>query len=421
MRSEETMSHTTRILTALALCALSSCASQPPEATVSCEAREQQFVGERKRGDLAGASVIFASLTAECPNSLTGSLRDKVEEFVHEMASDPQLDESRYRIMGRLFATGWTARHGTEPNYLWLDLAQRHLEHQNASAARKVAKKIFEPAALLQMRVDQRFDSVVSADRTHFDVAAAIERKVARLHAEAAASPRSTDAWMQYAYALQGAGRYEEALTFANDAIARGPTAFDEYAKLYPWILTTKGWALLSLQQLDEAIATLEAAEQYDAGAHVSFSINLGVAQERAGRSDAALATFAKIGRTSDYGGLALQLGIAGASRQKGDLPRAEEAMQKAHAARWSNVQAYTLALVQAGKMHEARNLLLQRLRDPNWRGQALADVQKYKRRPPLPAEGEQRARFDELVSHPDVQRVILEIGRIETFDFPQP
>jgi tetratricopeptide (TPR) repeat protein len=188
-------------------------------------------------------------------------------------------------------------------------------------------------------------------------------------------------------------------------------------------MLTAKGWVLLDLRRVDEAIATLEVAERYAVGTHeyVNFAINLGIAQERAARPDAALATFAKVGRTSEYGGLNLQLGIAGAALQKGDLPRAQAAMAKAHDARWTSVRAYTRALLRAGQTDEARDLLLSLLRDPNWRGQTLADVQNFKSLPPLPALVEESARFAQLVNLPEVQRVILEYGRIETFDFPQP
>ncbi|MEO8019647.1 MAG: tetratricopeptide repeat protein, partial [Pseudomonadota bacterium] len=181
--------------------------------------------------------------------------------------------------------------------------------------------------------------------------------------------------------------------------------------------------ALLDLRRVDEAIAALDAAEKYAVGTHayVNFAINLGVAQERVARADAALATFAKVVGTSEHGGLILQVGIANAALQTGDLPRANEAMLRAREARWTGVRLYTRALLRAGRVDEARELMLELLRNPNWRGQMLADVQNYRTLPPLPAERDEFARFKALVNLPEVHQAILEVGHIENFDFPHP
>ncbi|MEO8019537.1 MAG: hypothetical protein ABI769_17125, partial [Pseudomonadota bacterium] len=237
------MGNTTKLAAAVALLVLTGCATQPPQGAVTCETQERKFRDLHKAGELKAASQAFSNLIKDCPATLTGTLRSRVLPFMRDLLTDSALDDTSYRIHGSLFTSGWTAETDTETDYFWLQLVQRHLQHGSVRAARQVSQKIVEPASLLQMRVDRRFDALVSADPSHFDIAAAIERNLARRRAEAAAAPRALEPWMRLTAALAGAGRYQETLDAANDAIARGPQAFDEYSKLYPWLLTAKGWA----------------------------------------------------------------------------------------------------------------------------------------------------------------------------------
>lgn len=417
------MSRTTKILVALASFVSAGCATSPPHGTTDCNVRERAFLDRQKASELKEASSAFVLLIHHCPASLGGPLRSRTWPFIRRLSDDSTLDERRYEIEEALFAIGWRADDDTVTDHLWLLLTQEHVKRKKLKSARQVARAILEPASLLQLRVDKRFDSLVNADRSHFDIANAIERKIDRLRNEAAASPRAFQPWMQYAQALQVSGRYQQALEMADKAIADGPKAFDEFVKQYPWMLSTKGFALMGLGRTNEGIKELEAAEQYAVGTreYVNFAINLGVAQERAGHPDAALATFEKVKRTSDRGALILQVGIAKAALQKGDLVRADAALAKASEARWTNVDLYMGALLRAERLDEARDLLLQLLRDANWRSQALFNVQNYRKEDPLPAEKEEFARFSELVNLPEVQRAVLEVGHIENFDFHKP
>jgi tetratricopeptide (TPR) repeat protein len=408
---------------AFALFVSTGCATRPPDGAPSCDARERTFLDQQKAGELKGAAQTFVLIIHHCPASLGGPLRSGAWPFIQSLASDNTLDDRRYEIEQALFASGWRADLDSVTDNLWLLLTQEHLKRKNLSAAGRVARTIAEPATLLQMRVDKRFDALVNANRSHFDIANAIDSKITRLRDEAAAKPHAFQPWMEYAHALQVSGRYQEALEMADEAIAGGSNTFDDFVTQYPWMLTTKGFALMGLGRTNEGVQALEAAERYAIGTHayVNFAINLGVEQERAGHPDAALATFEMVRRTSDLGALILQVGIAKAALQKGDLTRADEALAKARENCWKDVSLYMGVLLRAGRMDEARDLLLQLLRDLNWRGQALFEVQNYRKEEPVPAEKEELARFSKLVNLPEVQRAILEVGRIETFDFLKP
>lgn len=417
------MDRTTRILLASAMLAMAGCASRPPEVDLGCPVRELKFIEQYQASNLEAASETFIKLAVSCPEMLKGRLRVHVQYFVSEVRREPRLRETHYGILRSLFDTGWTAVDGVEPDPLWVDLAQRHLEHGDLAAAKRTAQKISQPNSLLQMRVDRRFDAIVNAEPARFDIDAAHERNVERLRASAAAAPRAMSQRVQLAFALMAAGRNFEGLSVANEAFPLGREAFDDFATQYPWLLTMQGWLLLEMRRVDEALASLQAAERFAVGsdAYANFAINLGMAQERSGRPDDALATLAKAEEVNERGSVLVHIGRSRACLQKGDLPCATEALAKAKEEREGAIDYYFGALLRAGQVDAARELLLERLRDPDRRGEALVEVQKYKQLPPLPAEVGERAQREKLLALPDVRKAILNVGRIESFSFSAP
>src|SRR5262249_42462261 len=107
------------------------------------------------------------------------------------------------------------------------------------------------------------------------------------------------------------------------------------------------------------------------------------------------------------------------AAVEKGDQQIAGESLDYLRAHRKDAVSAWQQALVHADRLDEAAQVLIERLRDPMERSDALSDVQIYANPPLTEMEQIWLERWRNVVSRADVREVIDRVGRIETFGIP--
>jgi tetratricopeptide (TPR) repeat protein len=335
---------------------------------------------------------------------------------------DPKFRKVRLDLLQAFFDIGFRLKNGDQPSDWWRELAQEHLEKRNLKEAVNVAARIEGVSTLLAMRVDRRFDEVVRAMPEKFDLTAAHDRNVQTWRARVAAAPSLLDYRCLLGYALRDAGRYAEALAAIDDAMEAGAKNFTDWQTQYPWALTVRGLSLLNLGRHVEGLEALRAAEfASPKNESVSFVINLGLYQERLGQPEEALKTLQRVEGANNYGKLLVSAGSLGAHRQNGNDALAAQELRKVREKSHYSRSVYLAALLRAGQLDTARDALLERLRDPELRNTALLDVQTYKDPAPLPAEVSQRAMRAKLLALPEVQQAILQVGRMETFDFPEP
>lgn len=73
-------------------------------------------------------------------------------------------------------------------------------------------------------------------------------------------------------------------------------------------------------------------------------------------------------------------------------------------------------ALLLRGKLDEAASLLIERLENPEWRTDALVDMQHYTDVALAPMEKTIHDNWNTVTARPDVQAALQKVGRVETF-----
>jgi hypothetical protein len=170
-----------------------------------------------------------------------------------------------------------------------------------------------------------------------------------------------------------------------DSALVAGEAKFDDWKEQYPWALTLRGFGYYELRKPSEALADLVLADEVtrEGNDQASFVINLALTQVRLGKADDAMTTIDRVGSTSDFGALLTAHVYHMAHLSKGERALSEAALSR--------------------------------------RAQALIEVQHYREPPPTAVTRLVVERKQQLLAMPDVRAAILEVGRIESFDFPEP
>jgi tetratricopeptide (TPR) repeat protein len=308
-------------------------------------------------------------------------------------------------VLDALFAGGYRFGDGEQPGSWWVELIAHRLEKKDLDGARAVLAKVDAFESLISMQVDRRFDELRKASPELFDLSAAVRRQLA------------------LAWRLIEVGRHPDGLALMDSALAAGALMFDDWKEQYSWALSARGFALSASGQHPDA---LTAFSQAVAAAHYKedfqkFATNLALVLVRLGRPDEALTSLRNLGETSDFGALLSSSVYQRAYLLNGDIARAEAALLRVRANEAAKPGIYLEALLRAGKLGDARDYLLQRLRDPDRRPEALLDAQTWRNPPLTPEQRPVATRKQQLLALPEVRKAIEEVGRIESFDFPEP
>lgn len=350
-----------------------------------------------------------------------------VSEIYGQAHHVPNGEAALYELLDALYVARWKLPEDIEPSYMWRDLAALDLERNKLARAQEVVSRVQSPHVVISMRIDRRFDRLREAVPQYFDVDAAVAKALVMMRSIMERSPRSLDAVVQFTYSQLAAGLYEDMLKTAADAMSRIQAApakeppYDDMDKVI-WILDNRARALAALQRWSEAEKEVrEAADRKEGGdRNVSNIINLAWFYAEAGRSDEALATLLDIGQDmSAYGFMQMHGVRYAAALQRGDAQIANESLAYIVEHRNDAMDLWQWTLVRANRLDEAAALLIERLRDPMLRGQALDDLQDYANPPPQAQRAVWNARWIEIRERPDVRRAIDAVGRIEKFGIP--
>lgn len=349
-----------------------------------------------------------------------------VGEAVNQARHVPHGETVLHDLLDALYAAKWTLPGGIEPSIFWRDLAALELDRKNVARAREVVSRVQSPHIVVGMRIDRRFDRLRAAVPRYFDVDAAVTKEQATIRSIMQRSPRSLDAVVQLTYSQLGAGLYEDMLKTAADVMSRveGASAkeppYDDMDQVI-WILDNRARALAALQRWSEAEKEVRAAadRKENGDRNTSNVINLAWFYAEAGRSDEALATLLDLGDMSKYGLMQMHGVRYAAALQKGDAEIANESLAYIVEHRNDALDMWQWTLVRANRLDEAAALLIERLRDPVLRGDALRDLQDYANPLPQSQRAVWNARWLQIRSRPDVRREIDAVGRIERFRIP--
>ncbi len=154
-----------------------------------------------------------------------------------------------------------------------------------------------------------------------------------------------------------------------------------------------------------------------DGSPNVSQAINLGFHYNDAGQPRKALEVLDGIDwarSLSPYGRMQLQHVRYRAYLQLDNQAEAGNVLAYLRQHHDDAEDTWLLAMLDSGDMDGAAELLISQLRNTTTRGTALRDAQEFRRLPLQPRMEEARARWETLVTRPDVLAVINEVGRRE-------
>ena len=336
--------------------------------------------------------------------------------------------EARFRLLKALQAMHWKGEDGREPAALWRDLVQMMIERGDLAGGERVALSIDDAGVLLSMRADKRFDRVVAAHRSHFNVADALAREITSIEADIAARPRQLVLRVQLTYRLLRSGRFDDVVRLADEVRANieaqtaGSTAYDDQADDLPWILDSKARALQALGKTDLALEALEdAARASSDEERISHAINLALFQVDFDQPDAALASIEGVGGASPYGQMMVQLVRYAAALQRADSVLAEASRRYLV----EHVSDAPLALFSAlclqDQLDPIAAELIARLADPDTRSSMLEMIQTYRVGARTARSVAFHERIRSVLQRDDVRAAIDPIGRVERFDIFEP
>jgi hypothetical protein len=330
-------------------------------------------------------------------------------------------DETDRLMLDELFDARWENK-GVEPSNLWRDLALVHLQRGEVARATKVALRVTSGQVALSMRVDKRFDAITLAHPDAFDVDRLVAAEITDTKAQVAAHPDQLQPVTDLQELFLITGKYPQVLSISDAAVARAEKregkAYTDFGDRYNWILDYRSRAFKRQGQWDKAIATevLAARLPEQGGINVSQSINLGELYAELDQPDNAATAIIQLGDLTPIGQMQLEGVKLRIAVDKHDEQAASAAMAYLRAHRAEEPDTLQDALLLRGKLDEAAALLIERLEKPEWRSDALVDMQHYADVVRTPMEKTILDRWNTVTTRPDVQAALQKVGRVETF-----
>lgn len=327
----------------------------------------------------------------------------------------------RMALLQALFDNGWKSG-GIEPTGLWLDLATLQADNGRGDAVRATLTRIDTPAELIRLRSDKRFDHYVDRADARFDPVKAAQAHLDALRVSGLLDGELDARLVDFSSTLLMLDRNEEVLALTDDlaeAVAEGQSPSAAKAEWLAWLLNSRIAALRRLERTDEALATAKLAARIGAFGPdgLEHQMNLAFVLNSVGQTQEADAAMATLTDLSGYGQAAQALIRFAAARERGDATAAAAARAVIVAQRQGARLFYREMLLEEGDLDGAAAVLIEQLRSPLERSDALASLQDMRVYPSLPGDVRIDAAWRELKQRADVQAEVSRVGRIERYD----
>jgi tetratricopeptide (TPR) repeat protein len=395
-------------------------------ATAHAEAGAEQWMVRAQWAAVAdewgdGASAI-ATVAERWPARLrTDAARELVPHITSSVRREGANPQLYLKLVDALFDAEFTLDFDIQPDYWWLQLLLDALHRDDLARATAIAARIETTDTVLRMRIDRRFDAVVALDPERFDIDATARRQTAAMAKAMADRPRSLEAFVQYSYALFDEGRHDEVLAMCDGILAAVASAssplFDDLDESLNWVYNHKAAALRARGQWDEALAVMEVGRKAleKGGVNVSQTINLATHYNDAGRPQQALDNIQGLDcgdAVSPYGCLLLYVVRYRAHLQFGNRAEAQKAFDYVGEHRAVSDETWLQVVLESGDVDAAAQLLIDQLGDPDTRGTALVNAQRYLPLPMTPIMQQAHQRKLRVLARADVAAVIEKVGR---------
>lgn len=269
----------------------------------------------------------------------------------------------------------------------WYRLALLLVERGDLERAAAVTRRIWYPPTLIGLRADRRFDPLRDHAPDTFDFQAVVERELAVRRRHVAENPTLIAFPTALSAALRRADLADDALVVVNTAVQPQPnagittaTGWDDESNMYLFlneradVLWQLGAAQNALAQLQEA----RVAQTYTNVPRRTQSLNLARYYARSGQADRARTMLEEIDETSRFGRMQLTLVRVMAAVADGNERELDDALDFMERNASENRPDYQRALVYAGQLDDAAEILIERLGDEKTRTRALVEIQSY-------------------------------------------
>lgn len=376
--------------------------------------------------DYHDAAHSIAVVAQRWPDKLDNVFPGGIFQLHHQLWQTKDFAVDR-EMLDALFDAKWK-NEGNEPSILWRDLALLHLERDDLDRATTVALRITSGQVALSMRVDKRFDPITGKHAEAFDVdrltAAEIKAAQARMKAHPDQLAPIADLQLLYLATRQ----YARILSISDAAVAHAKhgdidTTYTDFADQYNWILDNRSRAFQREGRWKDAVRVeiLAARRPENGGMNVSQLINLGYLYANLAQPDKAANAIVELGDMSPFGRMQLEYLKLQIAVEKNDEAAATTAMDYLRKHRTDAMHAWENALLLRGKLDAAAAVLIERLKNPNWRTSALVDMQQYADVTRTPVQKNIHDRWNVIVARSDVQAAMHEVGRVEQFHLAPP
>jgi hypothetical protein len=371
--------------------------------------------------------LIAESLTAvarKWPDRLGKMDEDYLTAILAGQAKLPRA--TALALLQSLYAANFKLKWDIEPSESWRDLMLMLIERGRPAEAAELSARITDPYVLIEIRADRRFDTVVAAHPEAFDGVAAADRQIKWLQAKDEDGANALRVKVLLMAALMRRHHAAAALAIGDDAIAEirdtnyPERRFVDYLAEYGNLLTERAFALLDLGLWDEGVAQLKAAArefEHDRD-NVAAAIDLAEVECDLARPADARSVLAQItAGLSPYGQMRVEGVRLDVATQEGDTAQVGRSLSYLRAHRGEAPMSYLSGLIIANQLDRAAEELRRELLDPDWRQNALGNVQTYTPEQATPRDLEMRARWLSVLARPEVQQAIAKVGRVESYD----
>ena len=374
--------------------------------------------------DWQDAVVSLTTVARQWPASLSTVDPRYIYKFATLNGTKPDLASAHYTLLRALFESKWQQKYVGEPSSLWFELVRLHLDRGERSEAAAVAARVTAPDALIRMRADRSFDALREGNPRLFDVDAAVEAELEFTREQVARSPNALEPVNLLAFRLLFAHRNAEALQVLDAALKRAASLtaeskpYVDAGRNFPWVLDYRARALEGLGRFDDAVKQrVEAGVLQEQGAqNVSQTINLGWLYVELRRPTEALEALRRVGTPSEHGRAEIEAVSLRAALQIHDQRAVQEALDYLRAHRAEDVNTLQSALIEAGAIDEAADLMVERLTKPESRSNALWAMQDFVGGAVTPTSVERDAHWQQLRSTARVIAAVERVGHVERY-----
>ncbi|MFY2763179.1 hypothetical protein [Arenimonas sp. MALMAid1274] len=380
------------------------------------------------RGQPDAAADDLASFARKWPQ-LLDNLDDNHFWYVMNSLDLDRHARSRTGLLQALFDADWKRTALGGASYFWFELALVRINSGDEAGARAAIARITQPAELVKLLADKRFDAIVDPAAPQFDVERAAADAVTDLRLQAILDPQRLGILTAMGNAMMVIGEFEDVVALSDQVrseIAAADSDNPPYRDMdqLVWMLDLRSNALRRLERTDEALAEMKAASQLDeqGNGNVSQILNLAHFYCSLDRPDDTLATLAALSAgASPYGKMVQASARLCAATQSGDARAAAQALDYIRSHRSDSEAIYLEALVMAGQLEGAAATLIAQLESPRTRANTLASLQDFRGGTELPGDRLSNENWRTLEAREDVQAAVRRVGRILSHDIHAP